>query len=374
MPDHGQYLKDMEASGWVPKPVAQSILKRTEEESVVRRVAGTTPVPLEGTAVGFQTGSIEAGVVGEGQLKPVGSLGQRQKSITPIKVAAVAWWTKELRMKNPVRVLDRIEESMAGAISRALDAAVLYADNPVTGKIIGKECVNDTPHRVALGTSSKADGGLSTDLMAGYDLVEENYHYGEFSSFTADPRLRSRLRGATDLQGRPIFAGGGDNTGSLTANLGTILDLPAAYGKAVSNRGAAGLVPTNVLAFGGDFRNAVQYGFTENMTMRKTDVGIIQDGDTTVNLFQQNAEAVLVEAIFGWIITDVNAFVAYTGDSVVRPWSATTAYREGATVSNGGQTLQAVSFDGTTGASAPASVDAVGGTVEDGTVTWRRIG
>lgn len=374
MPNHGQYLKDMEDSGWVPKPVAQSILKRTEEQSVVRRVAGTTPVPLEGTAVGFQTGSIEAGVVGEGQRKPVGSLGQVQKHIKPIKVAAVAWWTKELRMKNPVRVLDRIEESMSGAISRALDAAVFYADNPVTGKITGKECINDTPHRVTLGTSSKADGGLSTDLMTGYDLVEENYHYGEFSSFVADPRLRSRLRGATDLQGRPIFAGGGDNTGSLTANLGTILDLPAAYGKAVSNRGAAGLVPSNVLAFGGDFRNAVQYGFTENMTMRKTDVGIIQDGDTTINLFQDNAEAVLVEAIFGWIITDVNAFVAYTGDSVVRPWSATTSYREGATVSNGGQVLQAASFSGETGETAPAPIAVIGGTASDGTVEWRRIG
>ena len=373
MADHGQMLKDMEASGWVPKPVAQSILKRTEEQSLVRRVAGTTPVPLEGTAVGFQTGSVEAGVVGEGELKPVGSLGQRQKFIKPIKVAAVAWWTKELRMKNPVRVLDRIEESMSGAISRALDAAVFYADNPVTGKIVGKECINDTPHRVALGTSAKADGGLSTDLMTGFDLVEENYHYGEFSSFVADPRLRSRLRGATDLQGRPIFAGSG-NTGSLTAQMGTLLDLPVAYGKAVSNRGAQGLVPTDVLAFGGDFRNALQYGFTENMTMRKTDVGIIQDGDTTVNLFQQNAEAVLVEAIFGWLITDVNAFVAYTGSSVTRPWAATTAYREGATVSNGGQVLQATSFDGTSGAEAPALVAEVGGTVTDGTVEWKRIG
>lgn len=372
MPDHGQYLKDMEASGWVPKPVVQSILKRTEDESVVRRIAGTTPVPLEGTAVGFQTGSIEAGVVGEGELKPVGSLGQRQKFIKPIKVAAVAWWTKELRMKNPVRVLDRIEESMAGAISRALDAAVLYADNPVTGKIVGMECVNDTPHRVILGTSNKADGGLSTDIMAGYDLVEENYHYGEFSAFAADPRLRSRLRTATDLQGRPIYAGDG-NQGSLTANLGSILDLPASYGKAVSNRGAAGLVPTNVLAFGGDFRNALQYGFTENMTMRKTDVGTIQDGDTTVNLFQQNAEAVLVEAIFGWIITDVNAFVAYTGSSVTKTWAATTSYREGATVTVNGQTLQAVSFDGKSAATAPTATAVIGGEKVDGTVTWRRI-
>lgn len=372
MADHGQYLKDMEESGWVPKPVAQSILKRTEEESVIRRVAGTTPVPLEGTAVGFQTGSIEAGVVGEGELKPVGSLGQRQKFIKPIKVAAVAWWTKELRMKNPARVLDRIEESMAGAVSRALDAAVLYGDNPVTGKIPGVECVNDTPHRVALGTTTTANGGISTDIMAGFDLVEENYHYGEFSGFAADPRLRSRLRGAVDLQGRPIFAGSG-NVGSLTASMGTLLDLPVAYGKAVSNRGARGLVPTDVLAFGGDFSGALQYGFTEQMTMRKTDVGVIQDGDTTINLFQQNAEAVLVEAIFGWMITDVNAFVAYTGTSVTTAWAAETRYREGATVTNGDQTLQAVSFDGTTGATAPTAISVIGGEKADGTVTWRRI-
>lgn len=314
MADHGQYLKNMEADGWVPKPVAQNILKRTEEESLVRRLCGTTPIPLEGTAVGFQTGSIEAGVVGEGQLKPVGSLSQRQKVVKPIKVAALAWWTKELRMKNPVRVLDRIEESMAGAISRALDAAVFYADNPVSGKITGMESINDTTQRVTLGTSNKADGGISTDLMTGYDLVEENYDYGEFTAFAADPRLRSRLRTQTDLQGRPIFTSDGSSARpSLTGSMGTLLDIPVAYGKAVGNRGAQGLTPSNVLAFGGDFSNAVQYGFAETMTMRKTDVGVIQDGDTTINLFQQNAEAALVEAIFGWVITDPSAFVAYEG-------------------------------------------------------------
>ena len=315
MADHGQYLKNMEADGWVPKPVAQNILKRTEEDSLVRRLCGTTPIPLEGTAVGFQTGSIEAGVVGEGEMKPVGSLGQRQKVIKPIKVAALAWWTKELRMKNPVRVLDRIEESMAGAISRALDAAVFYADNPVTGKIAGMESINSTTQRVTLGSTAAAKGGLAADIMAGYDLVEENYDYGEFSAFAADPRLRSTLRSQVDLQGRPIFLDGtaAGTAPSLTSSQGSLLGIPVQYGKAVGNRGAQGLTPSNVLAFGGDFSGAVQYGFAETMTMRKTDVGTIQDGDTTINLFQQNAEAALVEAIFGWVITDPKAFVAYEG-------------------------------------------------------------
>ncbi|NKV87984.1 hypothetical protein GS927_13550 [Rhodococcus hoagii] len=47
----------------VPKPMAQSILKRVQEQSVVSRLSGQTPIPLEGAAIAVQTGHVQAGVV-----------------------------------------------------------------------------------------------------------------------------------------------------------------------------------------------------------------------------------------------------------------------------------------------------------------------
>ncbi|ETJ39706.1 Gp15 family protein, partial [human gut metagenome] len=37
----------------------------------------------------------------------------------------------------------------------------------------------------------------------------------------------------------------------------------------------------------------------------------IEDGGKTVHLWQQNMEAILVEAQFGWVLRDKDAFVLY---------------------------------------------------------------
>ena len=63
-------------------------------------------------------------------------------------------------------------------------------------------------------------------------------------------------------------------------------------------------------AFGGDWTQ-LKYGFAEDITIRATDTATIQDGGQAINLWQRNMEAFLVEAIFGWVITDNSAFVAY---------------------------------------------------------------
>ncbi len=62
----------LDSSGLVPKPVVDKILAKVQEQSVVTRLAGTTPIPLEGASIAVQTGHIEAGVVGEGERKSVG--------------------------------------------------------------------------------------------------------------------------------------------------------------------------------------------------------------------------------------------------------------------------------------------------------------
>ena len=65
-------------------------------------------------------------------------------------------------------------------------------------------------------------------------------------------------------------------------------------------------------AIGGNFSDNVRLGFVEQINFKRTDTASINDGGTVVNLWQQNLEAVLVEAIFGWVITDVDAFTKYT--------------------------------------------------------------
>jgi HK97 family phage major capsid protein len=293
--------------GLVPTSVAQSILKRAAEQSVIRRVSGQMPIPLTGATVAMQTGLIEAGVVGEGEAKPVGKTEYTPKSIRPIKVAAIAVVSDELIRVNPAGVWDNIGEDLSDAITRAFDLAIIHGRSAKTGgEIAGVEYINQTANRIALGTADTLEGGLSADLIEGYNLVVNgDQTFNDFNGFIADPRFRGQLMSAVDSQGRPIY----QQSVNLADPMGTTLGLTTAYGRVVSGK-VGGSDETGVRAFGGDW-NALKYGFASNLTVTTSREATIVDGATTYNLFQQNMQAILVEATFGWLIGDVDSFVAY---------------------------------------------------------------
>lgn len=295
------------ADGLVPASVASDILKRATDQSVVRRLSGSTPIPLTGATIAVQTGHIEAGVVGEGEAKPVGGTAYTPKSIKPIKIAAIAVVSDELARTNPAGIFDNISEDLADSITRAFDLAVLHGKSAKTGSAIaGVEFVNQTANRIELGASTKANGGLTADLVAGYNAVLNGSQVQNgFTGFAADPRFRGELMGAVDVNGRPVFQQGID----LSAPMDSVLGLPTAYGRTVG--GAIGAATdSGVRAFGGDW-SALKYGFAQNLTISTSKEATIVDGATTYNLFQQNMTAILVEATFGWVISDVDSFVAY---------------------------------------------------------------
>ncbi|MFD5599184.1 phage major capsid protein [Leucobacter sp. NPDC058333] len=293
--------------GFIPEPIAREIITAVQAQSVVTRLAKSVPVTLDGIATLTQTGTIEAGVVGEGERKPVSSGSYSPKKAKPIKLAAICIVSKELRMRNPANILANIQADLGNSITRAVDLAVLHGTNAVTGDIAGMESLADTTNSVALGTTAVSAGGIGKDLLTGYDLVvNSDSPYAEFDGFAAHKSIRTELAGAVDAQGRPVFSAGWD----LKAGIDNVMGLPTAYSNIVNGkRGVA--AGSNVVAFGGNWAS-LQYGFAEQMTIRRTDQATIVDGDTTYHLFQDNLEAYLVEAIFGWLIPETDAFVKYT--------------------------------------------------------------
>lgn len=297
-------------SGLLPSGEAKEILTKVQEQSIVSRLGTQTPVQLRGTdPIAVQTGHIEAGVVGEGEAKPVGSTTYATKFIKPVKVAGIAVVSKELAKLNPAGVWNNIQQDLANAITRAFDLAVLYGADARTGAAISgaNAAVAATTQSVALGTSTAAKGGLATDLATGYNtVVGGDGLFTNYSAIAADPRLRGDLLTAVDVQGRPVFQQSID----LKAGFDTVLGLPTAYNRSVSGQVGAH-ADQNVRAIGGDW-SALRYGFAQDITVTTSDQATIVDGETTYNLWQQNLTAVLVEAIFGWVVLDENAFVKYT--------------------------------------------------------------
>lgn len=293
--------------GMIPEPIAKEIISAVQDQSVVTKLAKSVPVTLDGLATITQTGTIEAGIVGEGGRKPVQSAAYTPKKAKPIKAAAIVVVSKELRMRNPANILENLQQGMADAITRAFDLAVLHKTNAVTGPIAGVEAVIDTTNAVVLGSTPVGSGGIGKDLLTGYGLVTNSESpYAEFDGFAAHKAIKTELAGAVDAQGRPVFSAGWD----LKTGIDNVMGLPTAYSNIVNGkRGVA--TGTNVQAFGGNW-SSLQYGFAEQMTIRRSDQATIVDGETTYNLWQDNLEAYLVESIFGWLIPDTSAFVKYT--------------------------------------------------------------
>lgn len=294
-----------EIEGALPKTFVREVFDQVKDTSAIQKVAGRTPMSISGANFVTPVRNAVAGVVGEGQAKPVVKNSQNFKTVKPIKLAAIMVRSKEQRMIDSIAALDSFQEDLSIAIQRSLDAAVIYGQDALTGnRIDGVEALNDTTNRVTLGTTAKTDGSTYGDIIAGYNLVTDAGH--DFTGFVADNRARSLMLGAVDANGRPIF----DRDFDLSRRMGTIMGLPVSFSKDVS--GGVGAVPNgNLRLIGGDFEDNLKLGFAETITFSKSNEATIMIDGEWVSLWQNNLEAYLAEAIVGWVIKDPDAFVAY---------------------------------------------------------------
>lgn len=295
-------LATMAASGHLHPQMSAEVFTRVSESSVITKVAGRTDMAMSGNEFVIDTGKVRADIVPEGTAKPVDTYGLTFAAATPLKAAVIVDWTYEMRLANPHGVLDRLQTKLVEAINEQIDAAVLYGKSVKSGlQVPNLAYLNQTANRVELGTAAAAAGGLTTDVLAGYNAVVNGGK--DFTGFVADPRLRSKLMGAVDLQGRPIYQAQVD----LRDPMGSLLGLPVAYSKAVSGQYGVGNADTKVRAFGGDFQGNLKFGFVDDIKIKMTDTATVGG----ISMWETNREAALVEAIFGFYIHDLKSFVAY---------------------------------------------------------------
>jgi hypothetical protein len=85
----------------------------------------------------------------------------------------------------------------------------------------------------------------------------------------------------------------------------------AATAQATVAATGAGGVDTNLRGIGGDWSQCA-YGVGMDITIQKSTEASYYDGTTWHSAFQENLTLLLVEAYFGFVVGDKNAFVAYT--------------------------------------------------------------
>lgn len=283
------------ASALMPEDVSRDILGAVARTSFVLNMATKLPdMPRRTRRLPVLSVLPTAyWVNGDTGLKQTTEAAWANKYITAEEIAVI--------VPIPNVVVDDVDYDIWGEIRPYIETAfgVLIDQTLLYGGLTGyTKPSNDWPDGIA---KSAIDGGLSTALTAHADLYDavlgENGTFGfvEAAGFSvtgtiAPLTMKSKLRGARDTDGQPIF--GRLATGEYDLD-----------GARITFPDNGSIDPTQSLMVSGDFRQLL-YAVRQDITYTITGDGVITDGSNNIvyNLFQQDMTAMRIVMRMGWVL------------------------------------------------------------------------
>lgn len=271
----------------LPKDVSQEIWAKTLESSAIMQLATRTTMPTNGQQFQTITGEPTAQWVAETAAKPVSKHTFGTRSVMPYKMAVIEPFSAEF-VRDKAALYNQCVNRLPYALSKLFDVTVLGTKAPGDNFDVLGDC-----DKVSI---AKNQYDAFVDIEAAIGDAD-----GMLSGIALGPKGRSLLLKAKDNYGQPLFT-----AGVQSGTLGNILGAPVSVKKQILVAGTP-----NVVGIAGDFSDAY-YAIADGISMSVSDVATITDGDTTINLWQQNMVAVRVEAEFGFYVKDKAEFKLLT--------------------------------------------------------------
>lgn len=260
----------------LPTAVASEILQKTQEDSAVMKLARQITLPGLGVTIPVITGDPEAGWVKETEKKPVKKGTLSTKIMTPYTLAVIVPFSNQFKRDVPA-LYDALVQRLPKALAAKFDATVFGGANvPGDNFDTLKACTAQE-----IGTD--AYNGL---VAADADIAE---HDGLLTGFVLSPKGKSVLLSAVDGNKRPLFI---NNVADGAVPM--VLGAPVRYSKGAYMSGSPATV-----GYAGDWTQAV-YGTVEGVNITISDQATLTDGESTINLFEQNMFAVRAEIDIGF--------------------------------------------------------------------------
>lgn len=264
----------------LPGQVSSEIWQKTQESSAVMGLARRIALPGLGVTIPVITGDPEAAWVGETDKKPVKRGTLATKQMTPYTLAVIVPFSNQFRRDLP-GLYDALVQRLPNALGKKFDQTVF-------GGVTAPGSNFDT----LKGCTAQEIG---TDAYKGLVAADANVaaHDGILSGWVLSPQGKAVLLNAVDGNKRPLFI-----NSVAEGAVPMILGARATYSKGayIADSTAA---KKNVVGFGGDWTQAV-YGTVEGVQISISDQATLEDGSSTINLFQQNMFAVRAEIEVGF--------------------------------------------------------------------------
>ena len=277
--------------------VSREILQKTQEQSVIMRLARQISLPGRGVQIPVITADPTADWVTETGLKPVSNPTLDKKIMQAHKLAVIVPFSNEFR-RDVASLYDALVERLPGVLAKKFDGTVFFGNGTST-----LANFDDFSAVTVHSTASSVYGGL----VAGDTEVSEAG--GIVNGYVFSPQGRGVLLGALDSENRPLFINSvSDN--AIPRVLGAPTYISAAAYQAGS--AAAGTDPgvPDIIGFAGDWSHAM-YGTVEGVKIDySSDATLDLGSGSTINLFQQNMFAVRAEIEVGFV-AETAYFVAF---------------------------------------------------------------
>ncbi|UVK63312.1 major capsid protein [Mycobacterium phage Shygu2] len=299
--DHAQIAQtgDSMFKGYLEPEQAQDYFAEAEKTSIVQRVARKIPMGSTGVKIPHWTGDVAAAWIGEGDMKPITKGDMTVNQVEPHKIATIFIASAETVRANPANYLGTMRVKVGTAIALAFDDAALHGTDSPFDQFVDQttKSVDITP--AAPATTYDAIGVNALSL-----LVNDGK---KWQATLLDDIAEPVLNGAKDANGRPLFVESTYEGLTTPYREGRILGRTTILSDHVANGTTVG--------YQGDFTQIV-WGQVGGLSFDVTDQATLNLGTMEepkfVSLWQHNLVAVRVEAEFGLLINDVEAFVKLT--------------------------------------------------------------
>jgi HK97 family phage major capsid protein len=279
----------------LPPAVSSEIWANAQEASAAMQLSRQITLPGSGVSVPIITGDAVADWVDETEEKPVSRATLGNKIITPYKLAVIEPFSNEFRRDLPALYAELVRR-LPGSLALKFDQTVFDPAVPAPGSNFDK-------------LSGAAPIDIETDPWAGLVAADQAVALGggQLSGWALSPQARGVLLGAVDGNGRPLFITDLQGGNSVPRLLGA----PVYTSKGVY----VAAPPPATLGYAGDWSYAL-YGTVEGVQVSVSDQATLNDGGTTLNLWQRNMFAIRAEIEVGFRVRDIAAFAKLTAELV----------------------------------------------------------
>lgn len=196
------YLKD-ELQGFVPVEQAKEIMKDVARGSSILRLSKVSQMESDTKKVPVMTEGAGAYWVGEGERIKTSKAGWIYPELKAKKLAVIIPVTKEKLNDTTINVFSELQESIAEAFYKAIDAAAIFGTNSPFERNIMK-CVEKAGNKIEIGTNG--EGKLDLDVADAMATVEDAGY--DVNGFAAKIGIKNSLRKLRDGNGNQLFVDG----------------------------------------------------------------------------------------------------------------------------------------------------------------------